>query len=393
MIFRAVEDADLIRKARRGDVEAYNLLISRWERRVYNYLLRIVANREDALDLSQDVFLKAYQNLRKLDDPARFAPWLYRIAHNEAYSLFRKRRPEGETEELQPETMEGAATVGGNAVFPVELTLAVSSALGRAHRRPARDGHSQNLPGLQIRGDRRDRGRPGFHREIAAVHGARPAENRTGSRKSTRCVMSCSPFDLRDYYFKDLAEDERRLTEVHVKTCANCREELDRLRGTETALLALPDEEIPQRIGFVSDPVFEPSAFRRGWDALWGSAARLGFASAAMLSAALVVFSLTRPVPQSMAPAPALTRAAIEARMQVDFSKRLDDAVAKAVAQSEARQARQTRELLDASETRHALETQAMMVRVQEYLDVEKKRMNTLILASNDAASVNRDVR
>ena len=70
MIFRAVEDADLIRKARRGDVEAYNLLISRWERRVYNYLLRIVANREDALDLSQDVFLKAYQNLRKLEDPA-----------------------------------------------------------------------------------------------------------------------------------------------------------------------------------------------------------------------------------------------------------------------------------------------------------------------------------
>ena len=73
MIFRAVEDADLIRKARRGDVEAYNLLISRWEKRVYNYLLRIVGDREDALDLSQDVFLKAYQNLRKLDDPARFA--------------------------------------------------------------------------------------------------------------------------------------------------------------------------------------------------------------------------------------------------------------------------------------------------------------------------------
>jgi len=66
-------------------VEAYNLLISRWERRVYNYLLCIVANREDALDLSQDVFLKAYQNLRKLDDPARFAPWLYLMAQNEAY--------------------------------------------------------------------------------------------------------------------------------------------------------------------------------------------------------------------------------------------------------------------------------------------------------------------
>src|SRR4030095_6701743 len=79
LIFRAVEDADLIRKARRGDVEAFNLLISRWDKRVFNYLWRILRNREDALDLSQDVFLKAYQNLRKLDDPQRFASWLFRI--------------------------------------------------------------------------------------------------------------------------------------------------------------------------------------------------------------------------------------------------------------------------------------------------------------------------
>lgn len=192
--------------------------------------------------------------------------------------------------------------------------------------------------------------------------------------------MSCSPFDLRDYYFKELAENERRLTEVHVKTCAHCREELERLRGTEAALLALPDEEIPQRIGFVSDPVFEPSAARRWWAAFWGSAARLGFASAAMLSIALVVFALTRPVPQISAPAPASTRAALEA----DFNHRLADAVQKAVAESETRQARQTQELLAAAEKRAALERQAVFVRVQDYLEVEKKRMNKLILASND---------
>ncbi len=68
MIFREVEDRDLIAKARRGDVEAYNLLVSRWERRIFIYLFRLVSNREDAMDLSQDVFLKAYQNLPKLDD-------------------------------------------------------------------------------------------------------------------------------------------------------------------------------------------------------------------------------------------------------------------------------------------------------------------------------------
>jgi RNA polymerase sigma-70 factor (ECF subfamily) len=125
LIFREVEDRDLIAKARRGHVEAYNVLVSRWEKRVFNYLLRLVGNREDALDLSQDVFLKAYQSLNKLEDPGRFAPWLYRIAHNEAYSLLRKNRPEGEIEgEL--------STAGATArMYPVELSLAVERALGR----------------------------------------------------------------------------------------------------------------------------------------------------------------------------------------------------------------------------------------------------------------------
>ncbi|HWQ53324.1 MAG TPA: RNA polymerase sigma factor [Bryobacteraceae bacterium] len=131
MIFRAVEDADLIRKARGGNVDAFNALISRWDKRVYNYLLRILGNREDALDLSQDVFLKAYQSLRKLEDPSRFAPWLFRIAHNEAYSLFRKRRPEADVDEI-PDSVTGAGiAVAGHSVFPIELSLAVTSALGR----------------------------------------------------------------------------------------------------------------------------------------------------------------------------------------------------------------------------------------------------------------------
>jgi RNA polymerase sigma-70 factor, ECF subfamily len=125
LIFREVEDRDLIAKARRGHVDAYNVLVSRWEKRVFNYLLRLVANREDALDLSQDVFLKAYQNLRKLDDPAKFPAWLFRIAHNEAYSLLRKNRPEGE--------LVGEPQSGGSSarMFPIELSLAVESALGR----------------------------------------------------------------------------------------------------------------------------------------------------------------------------------------------------------------------------------------------------------------------
>jgi RNA polymerase sigma-70 factor (ECF subfamily) len=124
LIFREVEDRDLVAGARRKDVEAYNLLVSRWERRVFNYLLRLVRDREDALDLSQDVFLKAYQSLGKLEDAARFGPWLYRIAHNEAFSLLRKRRP---TDGLP----EPASEPSRFRMFPVELSVAVEGALSQ----------------------------------------------------------------------------------------------------------------------------------------------------------------------------------------------------------------------------------------------------------------------
>jgi RNA polymerase sigma-70 factor, ECF subfamily len=125
LIFREVEDRDLIAKARKGDVEAYNLLVSRWEKRVFNYLLRLVSNREDALDVSQEVFLKAYQSLKKLDDPGRFGAWLFRIAHNEAFSLLRQRKPEGEM------PFETGTSVRGSELLPIELSLAVERALGR----------------------------------------------------------------------------------------------------------------------------------------------------------------------------------------------------------------------------------------------------------------------
>ena len=127
MIFREVEDRDLISRARKGNVEAYNLLVSRWEKRVFNYLYRLVGNREDAMDLSQDVFLKAYQALARLEDPAKFSGWLFRIAHNEAYSLLRKNRLDDAELTYDPST----ANLGGGRMYPMELSLTVKSALAR----------------------------------------------------------------------------------------------------------------------------------------------------------------------------------------------------------------------------------------------------------------------
>jgi len=156
--------------------------------------------------------------------------------------------------------------------------------------------------------------------------------------------MSCSPFDLRDYFFGELPEKERRQVEAHRKTCAACREELQRLEATQAVLRTVADEEIPQRIGFVSDRVYEPSLLRRWWRAFWGSAPRLVFASAAMLSVAIVVSGMYRPAPPPAAPA--VDVAGLQKKLQSDFARQLNEAVIKAAADSDARHEQRTAELL-----------------------------------------------
>jgi len=166
--------------------------------------------------------------------------------------------------------------------------------------------------------------------------------------------MTCSPFDLKDYFLRELADPQQRQVEAHIKLCQPCREELDRLRVTEAALLCLREEEIPQRIAFVSDKIFEPSPWRRWCAAFWGSAARLGFASAAMLSVAIVIYAL-RPVPPTMGmhligsapPQQQIVRTISDA----DIQSRIDAAVTKAVAQVESRQTEKTKSLIADLET------------------------------------------
>jgi hypothetical protein len=145
--------------------------------------------------------------------------------------------------------------------------------------------------------------------------------------------MSCSPFEVKDYFLKELLPAQTLQVEGHLKTCSGCREELERLRLTEAALLTLRDEEIPQRIAFVSDKIFEPSPVRRWMAAFWGSAGRLGFASAAMLSAALVFSSVNKPAPAPV-PGPTVIEKVAAGPTQEEMQQRIDQAVAKAVDQA-----------------------------------------------------------
>lgn len=85
-------DARLVRDAKAGSDDAFNLLVRRWERKVYSYLAYLTGRSEDAFDLCQQVFVAAFVNLGQLRNPETFRPWLFGIAHNTAYSFLRKEK-------------------------------------------------------------------------------------------------------------------------------------------------------------------------------------------------------------------------------------------------------------------------------------------------------------
>jgi len=78
----APTDSDLVARCRRGDLRAFDQLVQRHQRSVYNVCLRVLGDREEAADVSQDAFLRAYAQLARFELGRAFRPWLLRIAVN-----------------------------------------------------------------------------------------------------------------------------------------------------------------------------------------------------------------------------------------------------------------------------------------------------------------------
>ena len=87
-------DADLsiVQQVQAGDVAAFDRLISKYRERVLGIVYNITSNREDAADLTQDAFIKAFQSIHRFQGQSAFFTWLYRIAVNSALSHMRKHR-------------------------------------------------------------------------------------------------------------------------------------------------------------------------------------------------------------------------------------------------------------------------------------------------------------
>jgi RNA polymerase sigma-70 factor (ECF subfamily) len=91
-----VPDDELVRRVQAGNAEAFEELVRRYERKVYNITFRLMGNDQDASEALQDTFLRAYRFIHKFQFKSSFFTWLYRIATNVSLSNLRK-RPKIET--------------------------------------------------------------------------------------------------------------------------------------------------------------------------------------------------------------------------------------------------------------------------------------------------------
>jgi len=86
------DESALVARAREGDTEAFNQLVTRYERKIYRLARHITNSDEDAEDVLQETFLKAYEHLPGFQGQSKFYTWIVRIAVNEALMKLRKRR-------------------------------------------------------------------------------------------------------------------------------------------------------------------------------------------------------------------------------------------------------------------------------------------------------------
>ena len=113
-------DEDLVAAFQDGNAAAFDELVARWERKIHGAIYRIVGADEDARDLCQEAFLKAYRGLGTFKREARFSSWLYQIALNVCRDRIRRRR--GKTAVSLDEVEEGRAG-GLRAMAPSPLDL------------------------------------------------------------------------------------------------------------------------------------------------------------------------------------------------------------------------------------------------------------------------------
>jgi len=88
---KVADDNGLIKLVRSGHPELYAEIVERYEKKLFSYIYRLVGNKEETEDILQNVFVKAYRNIKTFDIKRKFSSWIYRIAHNESINFLKKK--------------------------------------------------------------------------------------------------------------------------------------------------------------------------------------------------------------------------------------------------------------------------------------------------------------
>ena len=176
------------------------------------------------------------------------------------------------------------------------------------------------------------------------------------------CKLENSRPDWKAYTLGEMDASARREAEAHAAACAACQEEAAGLRITLDAMAVLKEEELPRRIAFVSDKIFEPN----WWQRFTRSFAQPSFAAAGVIAVAILVHAFVRPAGAPVSPAAQVDVAALEVQVAARVAAQIEErvaqkmqaemtaAVAKAVADTEKRDDQRTATLLATTERRYA---------------------------------------
>lgn len=152
-----MEDRELVERARAGDSSAFEALVTKYQQRVYNLALRMTCNEEDAFDLAQEAFLKAWRGLETFQYESAFSTWLYRLTSNACLDFLRAQKRK-KTVSLTYEDDEGEETqidVLDPAPTPEQAALASEDREQLRRALDALDDESREIITLRVIDDLR----------------------------------------------------------------------------------------------------------------------------------------------------------------------------------------------------------------------------------------------
>ncbi len=257
-------DEELVTRSRGGDVDSFNQLILRWERPIYALAYRVIGREEDARDVCQETFLRAYRSLAGFKGQAKFSSWLYRIALNLCRDWIRRQRraPVSQFPEDMDILEAAAATEPTESIEDLvarrELSAVVEEAMALLpdEQRTAiilKEYHGMTFQEIaDLQGCPLSTVKTRLYQGLSVLRRQLERQGQavtTNGEATMNDINRCPNHELLVAYLYDECEPaERESFATHLALCASCAEELQGLRDARVHLAAWSPPALP--LGF-----------------------------------------------------------------------------------------------------------------------------------------------